>query len=473
MERNKIYKRNLLPSSIGLIIGISTLALFICSSIRHILFQSNFDLAIFDNALYLISQGQEPFVTFRGLHILGDHAAFILYPLAWLYKVYPSIYWLFGVQAISLALGVLPLWYLARDAGLTLTQTNTIALAYLLYPLVFNANLADFHPEVIAVPAILGAILAARRKQLWWFSLAIGIILSCKAVLALTVAMMGVWLIVWERKFKYGTIAIVVSLVWFAIATQIIIPHFSGGEAAAVDRYTYLGNSVIEIIQNLILKPWLIGSKVFSLATLEYLFFLILPILYVISPRSHLSGLVSAIPIVLINILSESASQRNLVHHYSLAVLPFLFVVVIANLAANKTWLKSQRGILVWSICTFLALAKFGYFGSLYLESLDTWQATTQAITMIQTKGGVLTTTDIAPHLTHRPLVQLTTIGSESNDLSEINYVLLNLRHPGWASSPETVQSLQARLTQMPEFKRQYQQDDVVLLVKTNTAIEN
>ncbi|WP_425354774.1 DUF2079 domain-containing protein, partial [Limnoraphis robusta] len=62
---------------------VSTIILFICSSLRHALFQSNaFDLGIFDNGIYLISQGQEPFVVFRGLHILGDHGAWILYPLA-------------------------------------------------------------------------------------------------------------------------------------------------------------------------------------------------------------------------------------------------------------------------------------------------------------------------------------------------------------------------------------------------------
>ena len=466
-------KKSLLPNYLILLIVISAFILFICSSVRHALFQSNFDLAIFDNALYLISQGQKPFVSFRGLHILGDHAALILYPLAWLYKLDPNIHWLFAVQAISLALGALPLWYLACEAGLKQSQARTVVVAYLLYPLIFNANLADFHPEVMAVPAILGAILAAKRKQLWWFSLAIGFILSCKAVLALTLAMMGVWLIGWERKYRYGVIAIVVSLIWFAIATQLIIPHFSGSEAAAVDRYSYLGNSVLEIIQNLVFKPWLIGSKIFSLATLEYIFFLLLPVLYAISHRSHWAGLIGALPILLINILSESPSQRNLVHHYALPILPFLFLVVISTMAANKTWLKSQRGILVWSLFTFLALAKFGYFGSLYLKSLDTWQATNEAIAMIQTQDGVLTTTDIAPHLTHRPLVQLATIGSESNDLREINYVLLNLRHPGWASSPETVHNLTEKLGQMPEFKLQYQQDDVVLFVKTNDNFDS
>ena len=39
------------------IIGVSALILFGCSSLRHELFQSNaFDLGIFDQAVYLISQ---------------------------------------------------------------------------------------------------------------------------------------------------------------------------------------------------------------------------------------------------------------------------------------------------------------------------------------------------------------------------------------------------------------------------------
>lgn len=465
-------KKSYPPNFLILLICISALILFICSSIRHILFQSNFDLAIFDNALYLISQEQKPFVSFRGLHILGDHAALILYPLAWLYKLYPSVYWLFAVQAIALTLGILPLWYLADEAGLKPTQVKTITFVYLLYPLIFNVNLADFHPEVMAVPAILGAVLAARKKQLWWFILAIAFILSCKAVLALTVAAMGIWLVGWERKTQYGIIAIVSSSIWFAITTQMIIPHFSGSEAAAVNRYGYLGNSIVQIIQNLFFKPWLVSSQVFSLATLEYIFLLILPVLWAISFCSNYAPFIGAIPILLVNILSESASQRNLVHQYSLPILPWLFLVVISTMVTKKAWIKSQRGILVWSVIAFLALAKFGYFGSLYLVSLDTWQATKEAVAQIKTKEGVLTTTNIAPHLTHRPIVQLTTIGSESNDLGEIKYVLLNFRHPGWASSIETVRILEEKIRQKPEFKIQYQKDDVVLFIR-QTNLQN
>ena len=144
MELNLGKTKNGL-SAISWMIAISAFILFISSSLRHFLFHSTaFDLGIFDQAIYLISQGKEPITTIQGFHILGDHAAWIHYLLAIPYKIYPSVYWLFIVQSLALALGALPTWYLAIQAGLKESQAIAIATAYLLYPVVYNANLFDF-----------------------------------------------------------------------------------------------------------------------------------------------------------------------------------------------------------------------------------------------------------------------------------------------------------------------------------------
>ncbi|MFM7366479.1 MAG: DUF2079 domain-containing protein, partial [Sphaerospermopsis kisseleviana] len=91
------------PSPLAWIIGISFIILFTASSIKHLLYQSTaFDLGIFDQGIYLISQGKPPISSFMNHHIFGDHAAGILYLLALLYKIYPTVYWLFLVQSISL-----------------------------------------------------------------------------------------------------------------------------------------------------------------------------------------------------------------------------------------------------------------------------------------------------------------------------------------------------------------------------------
>lgn len=455
------------------IIGISALIFFGCSSIRHALFQSSaFDLGIFDQGIYLISQGEEPVCSLIGFHILGDHAAWILYPLSLLYKIYPDVHWLFAVQAVTLALGALPTWHLARQAGLKAATAKAMAVVYLLYPLVFNLNLFDFHPEVMALPALLAAVLAARLSKIWWFTGAVLWILGCKAVLAITVAAMGFWLLVFENKRLYGAIALFAGVAWFLIATQIIIPLFSGNEAAAVGRYAYLGSSVLEIAQNLLLKPWLVLGKVFSLASLEYLTLLILPVIWGLSPQ-HLTPLVPAIPSIIINLLSQSPAQRNLIHQYSLPILPFLLLVAIASLAAGRRWLPNRRWIILWSLITFLALGKYGYFWSIYLNSLDTWQATREALAQIQTQGAVLSAPQIAPHLTHRRVIKLAIAGSESAELDQFEYVLLNLRNPGFGSTPEITASLLVKIKNTPEFQLNYQRDDIYLFSKVNQTLES
>ncbi|KOP24933.1 hypothetical protein AMR41_15985 [Hapalosiphon sp. MRB220] len=452
---------------IGWMTGVSALVLFVCSSIRHTLFQSGvLDLGIYDQVVYLISQGQPPISSFLGFHHMGNHAAFSVYPLALLYKIYPSAYWLLAVQAVSLALGAVPTYYLALQAGLKQSQAVAMAAVYLLYPLIFNVNIFEFHPEVMAIPVFLGVVLAARLGNILWFCLGTIFILGCKAVLSLTVAAMGFWLLVFERRRFCGTFALIAGISWFLISSQVIIPFFSNNEAAAVERYSYLGNSVFTIASNIILKPNIIFGKVFSLDTLEYLALLVAPLIWGLTPQ-NLTPLVSAIPALALNILSEKSAQRDLIHQYSLPILPFLILAVIASIAADKGWLRSRRKIILWAILGFMVLGKYGYFWSRYLRTVDNWEATNQAIAQVQTKGPVLTTHSIAPHLSHRPMIQFVDdISGPPTDFTPFDYILLNVRHPDGTRNPEFAANLVNKLKNYQIFQLVYQRDDVYLFVK-------
>ncbi len=448
-------------------IGISALFLFISCIFRHEKFDSGaWDLGIFDQAVYLISQGQPPISSFLNFHILADHAAWILYPLALLYKIYPSVYWLFAVQSTALAVGALPIWYLARQAGLKNSHGLAMVVVYLLYPLVYNANLFDFHPDTIAVPALLWAVLAARLGKIGWFCFSIILVLGCKAVFSLTIAAMGVWLLCFEKKRLCGTIAIFAGIAWFAIANKFIIPVF-GGEAALLERhfyrYSYLGSSFSEMAKILLMQPGIILEKIFSLTNLGYLLLLVVPVIWGLAPQ-NLTPLISAIPCLLLNIFADHPSQKDLIRHYSLPVLPFLMLTVIANLAAGRVWLQQKRAIILWSLVGFLALAKIPFISSKQMWYSDTLQATKEAIALVQTSGSVLTTYNIAPHLAYRPLIKLTDATAPPVDINVFDYVLLNLRHH--FSTQEFANSLANKLKNNQQFNLKYHRDDIYLFEK-------
>ena len=45
-----------------------------------------------------------------------------------------------------------------------------------------------------------------------------------------------------------------------------------------------------------------------------------------------------------------------------------------ARLQVGGGWLRRPRYIIIWSLIAFLAFAKYGYFTSIYVDTLDTWK---------------------------------------------------------------------------------------------------
>lgn len=488
------------PASLFWAIALATLIFFASSNLRHGLFHSTgFDLGIYDQVVYLISQGQSPISSFLGYHHLGNHAAWAVYPLGLLYKISADVRWLFFVQAFCLAIAAGPTWSLARLAGLKSPQAIAIAIVYLLYPVVFNVNLFDFHPEVMALPAMFAAILAAQLQQVWWFCAAIAWILGCKAALSLTVAGMGFWLLVFEKRKRCGLIALCLGGFWFIIVTQGIIPFFSSQEVAGVGRYSYLADSVTGIIINMLLLPQLVLAKIFSWETIKYLLLLMLPVFWGLFPGKmpklrNLTPLVAAMPTLFLNILSDVGFQRSLDYQYSLPVIPFLLLAVIyqmrqeessedispeaSGLEKIRQFLQKHdafppiryllaiahysfpKKMMLWSLLTLLLLGNLSGFSS-YWQTVDTWQANREAIATIKTTGGVLTDNKLAPHLTHRPIVKLLNQTTPDN-LGEFDYVVLNLRHP-WPDTEEAGVILSEKLKTDSQWQLTYQQDEVLV----------
>jgi uncharacterized membrane protein len=446
----------------------TALLLLLCSSVRHLLFKSTgFDLGIYDQVVYLMSQGLPEISTFLGFHHMGNHTAYSVYLLAPLYRLYPSVYWLLLVQAVCLALGAWPTYALARQAGLTKSLSQAVAAAYLLYPVIFNVNLFDFHPEVMMPPVLLFAIWAARADRKVWFCVAILFVLGCKDALSPVITMMGVWLFWFEKRRFCGLFALITGAGWFLIATQWIIPTLTGGEAAAVGRYSYLGDSVFGIAKNLILRPDIVLSHVFSWPTLRYFILLLGPLAWGLSPR-HLAPLVSVIPTLMFNILSEAPGQRSLHNQYSLPILPFLLVSIIAALADEKTLLRSRRWIILWSLVGFLLIAKWSWFFTEPREVRNSWHANREAIALIpRHEGGVITDNYLAPHLSQRQFITLRRPKTFDRDIQRTDYVLLNLDH---VTNKQRSVDFMDLVQQHPAFEQIYERDEVHLFKRKQPA---
>jgi uncharacterized membrane protein len=472
MGRNQ--SRAAVPTSVRLLVMGAAIVLTLYSTTRHLLFHSTgFDLGYFDQAAYLISQGLPPVVSFWGYPFLGGHADLIMYPVALLYKIAPSVGWLFSIQAIALSIAGLPLWWLARSYGLARSQATTMVVVYLLQPIVFNINLFDFHPEVMAIPAIFGAILAARHQWFWRFFLLLGMTLLCRDSLSLNVTALGIWLLLFEKQRIYGLVALVMGASWFVIATQVIIPHFRPGGVEAIGRYGALGNSLSQILLACLTRPNLVIAQLLTGQNLGYFALLFAPVVWGLSGGwswRQFAPLIPALPTLILNLLTTYAAQKDLVHQYSLPIVPFLMIAVMLAWREQKSWLRQPRAILLWSLLGFLCLAKYSYIVIRYCDRLDTWQATRTAIALVRPDSRLLTDNTIAPHLTHRRELKLTVKQYPLPNLTGLDEILISTRPPDQGSDPALIQQYLAWVKADRAWQLVFEQDGVMLFRRTLTT---
>ena len=127
------------------------------------------DIGHYLQAAHLMDRGFDPVVTDLGHNIFADQAAWIFWPIAWALRALPPAATLIVLQSLVLALAVVPIWRIARGpANLRIGAASALMAAYALHPSVHDLNLAGFHPEALAIPALMTAYLMAHSARWWW-----------------------------------------------------------------------------------------------------------------------------------------------------------------------------------------------------------------------------------------------------------------------------------------------------------------
>jgi uncharacterized membrane protein len=144
------------------------------------------------------------------------------------------------------------------------------ASVYLLYPALGAAVSFDVHSLTVAVPFLTYALRSMYTNRWRLFTVMAILAMSCKEDIPLLVFMMGLYVLIVQRKPRVGLITMIVSLVWFVMAVYVIIPAFyPGGSNEYIYRYRDWGDSMSQIMFNIMTNPW----RVFSVVTAGDKFF--------------------------------------------------------------------------------------------------------------------------------------------------------------------------------------------------------
>ena len=315
--------------------------------------EGSYDLGYFTQAAWLVAQGKEPFVTMVGLHLLGDHAVFVFYPLSLAPRVLPTVPALLAFQSAALALTVIPLWAFCRKvAHLERGPAAAVLVAYVLYPAMRNVNWADFHPEVVAVPAVLGATYFAATRRWLPYGACIAFVLLCREDLAVVVAGLGVLLLL-ERQPRAAAATIVVAATWFLFDTQVVLPHFAAGRFVQGGRLSPYGSSFGSIVAFMATHPLTVLDDFVSRQNLYALLGLFAPVCFL--PLLATKWLLPGLPLQLFYLLSEVPAAHTIDAHYTVGILPFVFVATA--MAVSRLAALERRRLVVAVMVATSALA--------------------------------------------------------------------------------------------------------------------
>ncbi|MBC8195480.1 MAG: DUF2079 domain-containing protein [Acidimicrobiia bacterium] len=238
-------------------------------------------------AVHLMGEGLSPVVSEWGFNVFANQAAFLFWPVARLAVLLPSVETLLVLQALALAVTVVPLWRVARGpANLRVSGAATLAVAFALHPSVHNLNLAGFHPEVFALPALLAAYLATHRQNWWALGVLVAIVVTARADLGLAVTALGL-LFVTEDRRRVGWSLAAFGMSWFLVMAFVVQPMFGDGVYPHITAFAHYGDSSFGVLLGMLADPVGLLGDLMDRASFEKMLLLVAPVLFLplVRPR--------------------------------------------------------------------------------------------------------------------------------------------------------------------------------------------
>jgi uncharacterized membrane protein len=294
-----------------------------------------FDLGNMTQAVWATAHGHPLAVTnLQGEQFsrLGSHVDPILVLFAPLWWLWPSPSMLLAAQAIAIALGALPVFWLARKHLGSERAGLGFALAYLLYPAVEWLTLNEFHPVALACPLLLFAFWYLDEDRLVPFVVFAVLAALTKEEIPLVIAGMGVWYTLSKRRFRAGAAIAVLGVALTTFSIGVVMPHFNQGASSHFyERYGGLGESPADILGTMLTHPLRVAEMAFNHAGAHYLMHLLVPLAFLFLGAPLV--LIAALPELGLNLLSATHTQTSIHHHYTAGLIPPLVVASVLGAA--------------------------------------------------------------------------------------------------------------------------------------------
>lgn len=325
------------------------------------------DLAIYNQVFWNSAQGDLFGMTIHPHSYIGDHFEPLMLLLLPIYMLFQSPFTLLILQTIFIALTAWPLYRIAKN-HLGKSIAVLIALFFLLNPFVQNANAFEFHILPFAMFFLAWAAVFYIKKKFLPFMIAGFISCYVREDVSLVILLFGILALVDRKSLKWILTPLALGSIWFVGALTLISRANPDGAYKFFAYYPALNEGGLNIIGFIANAGDALFTGLFSIGTLILLVALLVPFLALplLAPRMLIpAGLIA------LQLFLTGFTELVLKTHYSVLLLPFLFIATIFGIQKVKdhppSFLKQvpKRTALVVGILSITTLYGTLTFGPL------------------------------------------------------------------------------------------------------------
>ena len=423
----------------------------------------------------LMDRGFEPVVSDLGYNLFADQGAWAFWPMAWALRAFPVAGTLLVVQSVALALGVVPIWRIARGpANLRIGAAAALMTAYALHPSIHNLNLAGFHPEAMAIPALMAAYLAAQKGRWRLVAVLVLLVVSTRSDLGLAVVALGL-LMVGEDNRTAGWSLATFGLTWFLVMSFVVQPVVGDGGYPHLDAFAHYGTGVVGIVLGLLSDPIGLIGDLFGRDGFDKVLLMLAPVLFL--PLVRPRYLVPVLPLLALYLIADVPDAGFGNPQQDVPALAFVFIA--ATYALMRIGTPGVSRILVdRRVLTVLVLTAVVFFvrdaaSSPYEEPWEWGRrspvdvARVSASILIGDDARVIVSAEVYPLVADRDDAQV--LRATQGFLPDLDWperfdaVVVDVESMGWTASEARM--FESRLILM-EFRKRLDRDGVRLWVR-------
>ena len=334
-----------------------------------------YDIGVYDQGTWLLSNFKTPFLTIEGVHFFGDHGHFIMLFVVPFYWIWSNIRVSLVLQSLALGLGVIPIYLLAKEKLKNKWVPFIFVIVYLFFPALHYLNLENFHPDSFAVPLLLFSFYFAYKKKPIFYFIFICLSLLVKEDIAATVFMLGLYIFIFLDR-KVGLSTCIFSLFWLFFIYEVGLTYFNGigslHSKGGHGTFNIFGRGPFEALKNMILNPRKVIEIINTKTNHHYLFSLFSPVgfLSVLDIPSLLIALLS----LGINLITGWPYAHLIEYHYTRTIIPFIFISLVIGFSNLSNFLEKKklkfRNVII--LLFFVILITGTVYGNFYITAWDT-----------------------------------------------------------------------------------------------------